>query len=129
MTDHELGLFLNEFSVLLPSTSRITNKKGPQPTMTVNRGPILLKILVGASGFEPPTLGPEPNVYAPIPEGFLDFPTAGSNGVAIRGRPDPAFADHGGRVRRCPTGWRALGISVPQAYSANPAVLVGVSRP
>ena len=45
MTDHELGLFLIEFSVLLPSTSRITNKKGPQPTMTVNRGPFLLKVI------------------------------------------------------------------------------------
>jgi hypothetical protein len=45
-------------------------------------------------------LGPEPNVSAPISEGFLGFPTGGSNGVAIRQPPDPAFADHDGRPPR-----------------------------
>jgi hypothetical protein len=36
MADEESRLVANDFQDLSPSTSRITNKKGPQPTMTVN---------------------------------------------------------------------------------------------
>jgi hypothetical protein len=36
ITDAKIGLFSNEFSAPPMSTSRITNKKGPRPTMTVN---------------------------------------------------------------------------------------------
>jgi hypothetical protein len=58
-------------------------------------------------------LGPEPNVYTPISEGFLRSPHAGSIGVVIRQRPDPAFADHGGRVSRA---WQ-LADSAPASAS------------
>jgi hypothetical protein len=55
--------------------SSTTNKKGLQPTMTVDRRPFLLCFLVGAKGFEPST--PRSRTDAQFTELFGKSPTLG----------------------------------------------------